>query len=99
MTRLTTLTLSALLLTSTVGCSQQRWAGYRGGSCCPPQGGIYGAPMQQAPMGGGFYSPTGMGVPMHGPTAFHSTPMYGSPVYGSPVPTTAFAPIDPMPTF
>ncbi len=95
MTRLTTLTLSALLLTSSLGCSQQRWAGYRGGSCCPPQGGIYGAPMQGAPMGGGgYYSPTGMGVPMQGPTAYHNPPMYGTPV-----PTTAFAPMDPLPMF
>ncbi|MCA8983400.1 MAG: hypothetical protein R3C12_00855 [Planctomycetaceae bacterium] len=93
MSRLATVALSAVLLTSSVGCFQSRWAGY-GGGCCAPQGGMYGAPMGGAPAGGGYYSPTGMSVPMNGPTAYYA-PTY----YGTPVPTTAFAPIEQLPTY
>lgn len=91
MSRLAMLTLTIAMLSSTVGCFQSRWAGY-GGGCCAPQGGVYGAPV--APQGGGFYSPTGMSVPMNGPTA------YGTPIYGMPYPTTtAMVPMDPLPTY
>ncbi|MBR9803214.1 MAG: hypothetical protein ACE37I_04390 [Rubinisphaera brasiliensis] len=97
MSRLATIALTCTLLTTSVGCFQSRWAGYGGGGCCAPAGGgVYGAPA-----GGGYmapqsnyYSPTGMGTPMNGPTAYYSTP-----VYGSPVPTTALAPMDPLPTY
>jgi len=101
MSRLTTFGLTCVLLISSVGCQQSRWAGYGGGGgCCAPQGGVYGAPMggggYMAPQQqGNFYSPTGLGTPMNGPTAYMSP--YSAPVYGSPYPTTAMGPIDPMP--
>ena len=96
MSRLATIVITCVLLASAVGCTQNRWAGYGGGGgCCAPQGGVYGAPMGGGYMApqpqGGYYSPTGLGTPMHGPTAF------GTTMYGSPYPTTAYAPIDPMP--
>ncbi len=103
MTRLTTLAITCLILSSSVGCFRSRCAGYApacGAGCntgCPAPvggGGVYGAPT-----GGGYYSPTGssvnLGVPGNGPTA------YGYPVYGtpqSPYTTTAYA-MDPLPTY
>jgi len=101
MTRLTTLAITCLILSSSVGCFRSRCAGYAPscapcGNACPAPvgGGVYGAPA-----GGGYYSPTGssvnLGVPGNGPTA------YGYPIYGTPqapYTTTAYA-MDPLPTY
>lgn len=91
MSRLASIALTFALLTSTVGCMQHR-AGYGGGACCAPQGGFYGAPAMQ--QGNNFYSPSAYGTPVGGQTAF-----YGAPVYSNPAPMTAFAPVDPLPTY
>ena len=98
MSRLSLLAVTAVLLSSSVGCMQSRWAGYGGGGCCQPGGaGVYGAPGGAgfAPQGN-LYSPTGMGVPMNGPTAYMGP--YSAPAYGG-VPTTAYAPIEQYPTY
>ncbi|HCS54164.1 hypothetical protein [uncultured Rubinisphaera sp.] len=100
MTRLATLAITGLMLMSTVGCFRSRCAGYGGacppcgGACGAPAGGVYGAPTG----GGGYYSPTGssvnLGVQSNGPVAYG-----GYPTYSTPYPTTAFAPMDPLPTY
>ncbi len=93
MSRLASIAITCVLLTSTVGCFQHRMAGY-GGACCAPQGGFPSGGGMMMQLQSNFYSPTGLGVPMNGPTAYYSAPMYGNPV-----PTTAFAPMDPLPTY
>lgn len=105
MTRLATLTIAMLLLVSSVGCYHGRWAGYGAGygggggcGCNAPGGAGYGAPQggYMAPQQGAFYSPTGSSasmIPANGPTAF------APPIYSQPYPTTALAPMDPLPTY
>ena len=106
MARLATLAIAITLIGSSMGCYHQRWAGYgagRGGAGCGcnsgiPAGGIYGAPQggYMAPQQGAFYSPTGSSanvIHANGPTAF------APPIYSQPYPTTALAPMDPLPTF
>ena len=96
MPRLTLLTITCLMLLCSVGCFRSRYAGYGGcGSCgcgAPVGGGVYGAPA-----GGGYYSPTGASVNLGAPGV--APVAYGQPYYGTPYTSTAFAPIDPLPTY
>jgi hypothetical protein len=87
MKRLARLAVCGLMLAASTGCCWHNWGGYGGGACGPCGGCNTGCGYNNG-YPGAVYGPTGY-APVAGMTA-------GVPMVA---PTTAYAPLNPLPTY